>query len=185
MRLIPILIIFVVAQLSCTTSTDSKTPDLSFLMSGESFVDISIDNKSFYPKKNQFLGKISISDGAIQLSLSDIFMGNIQIELTRPNALKTFKEPFKISTNPRGEYNNYGNVLIGKKTKSGFEGYTLSRAIFTWVKWSKEIAILKCEGFLVSPGKAIIPENEIPFNGYIYFKSPSIITNGIDPNEVY
>lgn len=131
------------------------------------------------------MGKISISDGAIQSSLSDTFMGNIQIELTRPNALKTIKETFKISTNPRGEYNNYGNVLIGKKTESGFEGYKLSRAMFTWVQWSKEIAILKCEGFLVSPGTAVIPENEIPFDGHIYFKSPSIITNGIDPSEVF
>lgn len=171
--------------LGCSGSSEYDLPDLSFLMPGETFIDIRIDNEDFYSEKNQFIGKVSLFKGAIRTSLSDIQMSNLQLELTKPDILTKLKEPFNISTNPTGKYTDYGSLLIGKKTEKGLKGYILSRATFQWLEWTKELAVLKCNGFLVSPGSAYIPENEVPFEGHIYFKSPTIISNEIDKSEVF
>lgn len=170
---------------ACSSSEGFERNELDFLLPGESFVDIKINNASFYADTNQFIGNLTVGNSSIRGSFSDTGMSNIQLELTKNNLLSAIEAPIMISTNPQGEYNNYGNLLLGKKQEDGFKGYMLSRGSFNWKVWSKEFAVLHCEGFVISPGQAMISENEISFEGSIYFKSPTITTDGIKESEVF
>lgn len=150
----------------------------------EAFVSIKINDKLFYSGESKFQGNVNLGSRFSDINIIDQFGGNIQLQMAKKNWLQSKKRKFQVSPNTGMEYPNYGNMLIGKRDAQKLEGYTLSRGNFEWLELSKKRAILSLDGFLVRPQDALMPENEIPFKGKVYFNEPNIDLNDLKLSDL-
>lgn len=170
---------------SCAPSDAELTEQIyKQLKPKEAHVSIKINNELFYSRESKFQGNINLGSRFSDINIIDQFGGNIQLQMAKKNWLKSVKRIFQVSPNTRMEYPDYGNMLIGKRDSEKLEGYTLSRGNFEWLVLSKEKAILRLEGYVVRPQDALMPENEIPFKGTIYFNEPNIDLNDLKLSDL-
>ncbi|MFT5886622.1 MAG: hypothetical protein ACI9IP_003090 [Arcticibacterium sp.] len=168
--------------LSCTNSNENELAEQIFraLKPQEAYVLVQINHECFYPEESRFIGNINLGSSYSDINVIDQYGGNIQLQMAKKNWLQSDEMIFKVSPNTSMDYPNYGSMLIGRKNADNLEGYILSRASYKWAVLNKQRAILKFEGYIVRPQDAIIPENEIPLSGTIYFKKPHIDLNDLD-----
>ncbi|AWV99946.1 hypothetical protein [Arcticibacterium luteifluviistationis] len=185
MKKFTIFFSFLTILCSCASKDAELTEQIyKNLKSKEAHVIIKINNELFYSPESTFQGNINLSSQFSDIGIIDQFGGNIQLQMSKNNWLQSERRVFQISPNSTMEYPNFGKMLIGKRDGDKLEGYILSRGNFEWIVLKKERAILSLEGYLVRPQDALMPENEIPFKGKIYFNEPNIDLNDLELSDL-
>lgn len=183
---IPIVALMVMVGGCAKHKQDDREADSYFqnLKDNQARIIVTIGGKEFYQPESVFNGQLLMTEGVLNMTLTDQFDGKTIVNL---EGEKWY------SKNPvRGEINidnqSGTSLKIGKiidREKMIGEGYMMTKGEITATTFSKEKMIFRIKGEVGKYSDFQRPDRYLPFEGLIVYKKPAMSFGDINEKEVF